>query len=441
MNRTIKTIAIIAVCLMFCFQLISMALFSGEQIEDSADYKENALRKVASNSFYPDETNEYDKFMANPGLINYLILFYRFGSSDKVLIAANIILVAIMAACVYFIAWKLFKNKTIAWLSLLLLAVFPAFAGEILNLRSEILFTTIAYSAIAIFLSDIRFKYILSGMLLAVANWVRPLGLVFLLSILIYMLMTKVRFINYVKLLSSVLAVVMILASVTYISSGYFDFQSVTGGVNLIMGANDDADGSYNQTVFLTGNIGHLENYDQLTYKEKDSAWINRSVEWILQNPGKYIGLIPSKLYYMYAVDTYAFSTFYNNEVITSGSDYISSLADNAVHFRFNRMTWVDFVVILNQLVYMLYLALTLLALIILLIKKTRAKEVIFMMAILILGTGMTVMTVGGARYHYPYLPVMFILASALSYQFLSKKRSNKTNSEQFLKDKGKPTD
>ena len=421
MEKKIKITAIVAVCLLVILQISSMIIFSGDQIEDSEDYKKLAIENAESNSFYPDEDDRYAKFMATPGFINYLSLFYRIADSDKFPITANILLVIVMAGCIYFIAWKLFKNKTIAWLSLLLLAIFPTFIGEILSLRSEILFTTLAYAAVAIFLSDNRFKYIFCGVILALANWVRPLGLVFFLAIILYMIMTKARFINYIKLVSAVLVIVLLLGSATYLSSGYFDFQSVTGGVNFIMGANDDADGSYSQIAFRNGNIADLENFDELTYKEKDSIWISRSNEWIKQNPGKYIGLIPAKLYYMYAVDTYAFSTIYNDGTTTSSSEYISSLAGKVLRFRFNSMTWIDFVVTINQGIYMVYLILLILSFIIQLIKKTNIKEIIFLLAILIFGTGMTILTVGGARYHYPYLPIFFIMSAAFIYNIILK--------------------
>lgn len=236
--------------------------------------------------------------------------------------------------------------------------------------------------------------------------------------------MTKVKFINYIKLISAMICVVLIIGTASYISSGHFVFQSVTGGVNLIMGANDDADGSYNETVFNEGNLGYLPNYDDLSYKEKDSIWMKKSIEWIKQKPIKYLALIPAKLLYMYAVDTYAFSTFYNNEKITSGSDYISSLVNNVLHLKFSRLTWVDYIVIINQVIYMIYLLMFLIGIVFLLIKKFNSKEIIFLIAVIVFGTGMTIITVGGARYHYPYLPVIFIISAALLNQLILNRKS-----------------
>lgn len=237
--------------------------------------------------------------------------------------------------------------------------------------------------------------------------------------------MTKVKLVNYIKLTSAILCVVIIIGTASYISSGHFVFQSVTVGVNLIMGANDDSDGSYNRTVFNEGKIGGLPNSDEISYKEKDSIWTKKSIEWIIQNPQKYIKLVPFKLMYMYAVDTYAFSTFYNNEKKTSGSDYISPLFENVMHFQFSEFTWVDFVVLINQALYMFYILFFLGGLIILFVKKYKPKEIFFLLTIIILGTGMTIITVGGARYHYPYLPIIFIISAALFHQlFCSRKKS-----------------
>ncbi|MDX1359672.1 MAG: hypothetical protein R3232_12635, partial [Clostridia bacterium] len=229
-----------------------------------------------------------------------------------------------------------------------------------------------------------------------------------------------------IKLLAAVLAVVLVIGTVTYIYSGNFVFQSVTAGVNFIMGANDDADGSYSQYAFRQGRLAVIEDAENKTYVEKDSIWTSRAIDWIMNNPGKYIALIPAKLFYMYSVDTYAFSTFYNNKVRTSGSEYIKPLASNVLNLNFKELTWVDYVVILNQIIYMALLVMMLVSFIYLLVKKKNTREVVFVLAILVLGTGMTIITVGGARYHYPYLPIFFIMSAAFIYNLRSSRVSRK---------------
>ena len=424
MEKRLKIFAIIAICILVLSQFTALILFNADQIEDSERYRGWAITIAESNSFYPDETFEYEQYIANPGFINYLSLFYKISDNDKLPIAGNILLILIMAGCIYYIALKLFKNKTIAWLSLILLGLFPTFIGEALNLRSEILFTTIAYGAVAIVLSDNRRKYIFCGVLLALANWVRPLGLVFLLSIMLYMLITKEKLINYIKLLSSIIIVVLLIGTASYFSSGHFLFQSSTAGINFIMGANDDADGSYNRDVFNEGNEGYIENSDLISYSDKDEFWMDKSIKWIKENPGEYLALIPAKIYYMYAIDTYAFSSFYSNKVKTSGKEYITPLVKNIIQLKLNELTWVDFVVMINQSLYMAYLLLMVISVIMMLIKKQNLRQVVFLMSIVILGTGMTIVTVGGARYHYPYLPILFIMSAVLIQRFFLKNRT-----------------
>ena len=49
------------------------------------------------------------------------------------------------------------------------------------------------------------------------------------------------------------------------------------------MGANPDADGSYNDAVF-TPAIGYI-GQDGCSVFRKDSIWKSRAVEWIKENP------------------------------------------------------------------------------------------------------------------------------------------------------------
>ena len=45
-------------------------------------------------------------------------------------------------------------------------------------------------------------------------------------------------------------------------------------------------------------------------------------------------------------------------------------------------------------------------------IKKKNWASLLLVLGILVLGTGMTIITVGGAKYHFPYLPIFFMMAA-----------------------------
>ncbi len=63
---------------------------------------------------------------------------------------------------------------------------------------------------------------------------------------------------------------------------------------------------------------------------------------------------------------------------------------------------------------------------IIIILKEKKHRSLIILFGTLFLGTGMTIVTVGGARYHYPFIPVMIIgTAYVIDYWLLKKKEKN----------------
>jgi hypothetical protein len=198
----------------------------------------------------------------------------------------------------------------------------------------------------------------------------------------------------------------------SYLSSGYFVYQSTTSGVNLLIGANDDARGNFNSgsVVFEEGKIGYLNNPADMTFQERNSFYTTQAVNWIKENPTRYISMIPTKLFYLFSTNTYSFSPIYNNEEVTSSEIYIRNVIDKALRLE---LSWREYVVILNQCLYMLILVFAVVS-VTLYIKKKMYTQTAMLIMLVILGTGMTIVTVGGARYHYPFLPVFLIFSGWL---------------------------
>ena len=98
----------------------------------------------------------------------------------------------------------------------------------------------------------------------------------------------------------------------------------------------------------------------------------------------------------------------------------------NVLKLNFAKLTWVDYVVIINQLIYMTALVMMIISFIRNLLSKERIKETIFLLAILTFGTGLSVITVGGARYHFPYLPIFFMMSAVLIKSMVIKRISRK---------------
>ncbi len=90
---------------------------------------------------------------------------------------------------------------------------------------------------------------------------------------------------------------------------GHFEFTSTTGPINLLLGANDDATGGFNSTVLEKGKAGYIEFTDSLTYLQKDEFYQRQAVNWITENPGRWLLLAPMKLIHTFAWDDISLSS------------------------------------------------------------------------------------------------------------------------------------
>jgi hypothetical protein len=180
------------------------------------------------------------------------------------------------------------------------------------------------------------------------------------------------------------------------------------------MGSNDDADGSFDETCFQEGKMAYLppEIRDTMTFAEKDSYYKKIAIDWILENPMKWFLLFPKKIFYMYGTeDFYSRLLFSNDAVMVSHTEYITSMPNRIFTGRAN---FVDFYMIYSQITYTIILVGFILC-IIFKIKKQKCVELIPLLVVFFIGSGMTLVIVGGARYHIPFEPILMIFA-AMAY-------------------------
>ena len=142
-----------------------------------------------------------------------------------------------------------------------------------------------------------------------------------------------------------------------------------------------------------------------------DNYYKKQSVKWIKNNPDKYVLQIPKKIFYLFSTETYSGSSFYNNKVSTGGIDYIKSIYAKIMNKTDEPLLVADFLVLFNQIWYMFIFVLFLIGFYFS-IKYNVWRSLIPYMLSLFVGTGITLIVVGGARYHFPYIPVFLMYAS-----------------------------
>lgn len=166
------------------------------------------------------------------------------------------------------------------------------------------------------------------------------------------------------------------------------DYKGTTRGVNLIMGANDNMNGTYNSDVFNKGKMGYI--HDKTNVYEKDSIWTLRSIQWIKSHKIKFLSYMPIKLFRLW------------------GGDYYSD-----INFNISSVTSLN-VKILKICIFSFfyYMSCFLFLVGIFALRKKILGVYGIILIPLVLASLMHCVLYGGMRYHYPYIPIFIFYAS-----------------------------
>ncbi|MGA8265681.1 MAG: hypothetical protein WB779_14655, partial [Ignavibacteriaceae bacterium] len=141
---------------------------------------------------------------------------------------------------------------------------------------------------------------------------VRPIGWALLAAYLILELFSVDTLKKLVTksglIVSGALLFIILFGLFNYSHFNKFIFTSTNGPVNLLIGANDDATGAYNDKVFEKGKIGYIPNPESRTYIEKGGYWLKQTYSWIYRHPLKYLSLFPLKIIHIFIWDYFSVS-------------------------------------------------------------------------------------------------------------------------------------
>lgn len=388
-----------------------------EQISDFNSYLSLSRACLSNHLWYPNVNNLYDSYIWAPGFINYLIGLLHLFDSIKFIQFVNVSLTVILDLELYWLTKKYISHRT-ALIVLTLLCVYPTNYGISYWLISDLLFVVLFFTILVIISWKRWYFILLAGVFTAYANWVRPFLPVLVVSAILLIMINSKSGIwkkQVVLFVATSAFTIFLIAFFTYNRMGVVNFQSSTSGINLIMGANEKATGAYMDCT-IPGEVGYIENTDKVLYYVKDAIWKERAIEYILNHPIKWISLVPNKLFYMYSNDSFAMGPFWEDHSVSlSARDIIISIRND-----FPRLSLSQYIYIFNQVVYYFVLFFSVLGLAT--VFKSRNKFLIMLYIYIIMGTGMTIITVGGNRYHYILMPAVFITAAySLNYILNSK--------------------
>lgn len=422
-------------------QLVYVFFFPLPFTSDSLRYYNQAQDCLRLGSFYPGSHNRYDAFINAPIYVNYLILILKIFNSPTVVLLSNILLNLLQIYFLYKISKALFNNEMYSIIAVLIYVLYLTNLGAVLLNLTELMFGVFILGSFYFFLKNKNLDYIISGILLGLAVGVRQIGFALLLSYLtLYFISLKQGKANHKKMLFIALSVSCTILGIGLSIKSYYGqflYTSDTGPQNLIIGANDDATGAFNDRVFNKGNIGYIENEATKTHREKGEFWKKQAIEWIKKKPFKWISLFPNKIIYMFIWDDWSIFTLMNTtdwNLVIIAKMIIKENKLGQVFKGENIYFKIYFVIIyiLHHLYY--FFILFLMVYQFNYYRKKNGKQwldkFLGIYFFVFYGIGVTMIGIGGARYKYPYFIMMMITIVPLVVDFVRPK-INKTPARQ----------
>ncbi len=399
-------------CLLIQIFLI-ICFWDMEQISDCGQYYNYAYDCFQNGEFYPMHKHLYSPYLFAPGFVNFLVLQLNVFGTLKFNVVSNLLMSWGIAAELFYLGKKIFNERT-AYLSLICYSCLYSTWMYILPMATEIPFLFLMLAALCLCLKNRPFYIILAGCCLALGNWIRPLAIIFIPSILMYMYTYRYSRKHYACLLISAMVCILVIGSYTYNKIGYFTFQSSTSGYNLLATANDMANGG-----FVTCKEHYLENKDKIPFSEKDSIWKSKATEWIKQHPDKYVKM------YLFKI-----AGLYSHDAGIDGFIWKDLNKINYSHMQLEGKSYTSFFLIkaLKSTVY--YLIVLSFGVTIIKKRKEMFSRKGILLIILLLGTSVTCLFPVMTRYHYPFLWVIILWAAYGIASFMRKREIDKALSQ-----------
>lgn len=406
MLKQTNKIAIIIVSLYTIIQIVCLHIFGYTPYPDSNVYITLAKECIEFNTFYPKNLTEIH-FLWNIGAINAVALsLYLFNSITPLLILYTL-MQGIMAWFVFVIAQELFDNK-VAYISLLLFVLYPANYGCGTSALSEVPF--IFFSLLALYLA-LKTHFFASGICFAIANYARPMAIIFIVPLLIYMIYKRVSARKYIFLFIGYYIITCTIGISNYITKDKYFTQGAMGWMGLMQYSWDhDSNKEDDYHLFPNNDPNHISEETHYDCLQRDSVWRSHFFIWLSHNKSEYLKQMPKKIVKTYISDNVNFCTFLPNK---EKREYMyEEISMPTISKDFPNWTHVQILTVVNLAYYYALLLLGVLGIGKLLKEKHFHSLIIPAMTIITSTALLVFVGHGEARFHQPFMS-MFIILSA----------------------------
>ena len=390
MQDSHRQLILILIAVFTILQLVILVVFGYTPYPDSDGYLYLAQESLHYGELYPVTSllNDYP-FLWNIGSINITVASLALFHSITPLLVVYALMKGITAWLLYELTRKICGSQT-AFITLIIYLIYPANYGECTSLLSELPF--MFFIMLGIYLSIVKDKTLLGGMLLAVANWFRPMGIVFLLAMIIFFLY---QWRKSLKLLIGYIAMITIIGCATMYRTGLFLYQAKTGWMALMDYSSDYASESMMVRKYADWNVS-----------QKDSAWQSLFFDWLKDHPTEYMKQMPPKLVNTYISDNVNMCTFIPGK---ADKEYMyEEVSMQTLIDSFPKLSVVQWLTVINLIVYFCIIISALCSL-----YWFNRKKYLLPIAIIVLGTLLLLFVGHGeARFHIPFMPFFMMLSA-----------------------------
>jgi len=267
-------------------------------------------------------------------------IFKLFGASIMHAEIFNIVLTLINDMLFYDILNKTNINKKDRkWI----FVVFIFFPNNIYfnNLLAvEILFTTILLGITDVYFNNIKYKYILIGILVAAGTMIKPFFIIFPFAILIIEIIKYRKFTNSIKH-----SLVIFLVSLVCLSPwiyrntkliGQPTFVSNNGGIVLYLNNNSqNTVGRWMPAINIDKSVLNTKEYKTANATQQNKILSTAAKKWIINNPSKFIILGGKRLFNTYFYGDDIFDSMHESGLNQNTQYIMFSLTNNLKYFIF----------------------------------------------------------------------------------------------------------
>ncbi len=331
-----------------------------------------------------------------PGLLGGL--FIVTGTSALAGQIANLVFAVLVFALTATVGTAFFRDHMVGRAAVLLLTLFPNQIAYVPLLSTEIFYEFLLLICVWLLMQERLAPAIFAGLLFGVATLTKAQSLFLpgFLMLGVFLSAPSHRAFNRLIRLTCVVYVMTLLAVAPWTYRNYTVFGafipvSTNGGLTLLTGNNPQATGGFTPETPLAQGLSH-DPADQVTTDRLARLY---AFDWIEKNPGRFLLLMPKKLFWLWAPDGEAEYSYQNG---------FAYYAANVALFRTVR--------VLNQAYYFLLLLLALPAIWLLLRRRAAASPWAGAgLSICVYFSAISMVFSGQSRFHFSLMPFVAIYA------------------------------